>query len=313
MKTGLLDSGHFELALGCSIFATSSLLIRWLDLPGQVISLFRLALGASALLLYGFRFNLLQGIPARRDRLLVILLGAIASVTILTFILGLQYTSVANTNLLFFVSPVVTPFLAYMHLNESIRKSALGALLLAVVGVFLVGYPKLGVSGSRDVIGMALAFGGGCLASYATVLRKMVDDSVSSHTIAACQYTVAALATLPLVLLGGSSFTIQPVYLLLLLILGVFNTGFAGLMLIDGTGKIPAQDVAVLRYTEPVGAIVLAWLFLSEAPNLSTVLGGGLILLAGYLVVRQPGAASKAIKLSQVGGGPDQQCPTGGG
>jgi drug/metabolite transporter (DMT)-like permease len=47
-----------------------------------------------------------------------------------------------------------------------------------------------------------------------------------------------------------------------------------------------AQHAAVLGYIEPLAAVPLAFLFLSEFPPATTICGGILILFSGYIVIR---------------------------
>jgi drug/metabolite transporter (DMT)-like permease len=49
--------------------------------------------------------------------------------------------------------------------------------------------------------------------------------------------------------------------------------------------SVLAQHAAILGYIEPLAAIPLAFLFLSETPSLIALFGGLLIILSGYLVV----------------------------
>jgi drug/metabolite transporter (DMT)-like permease len=51
--------------------------------------------------------------------------------------------------------------------------------------------------------------------------------------------------------------------------------------------RVMAQHAAILGYIEPLAAIPLAFLFLSERPPFLALLGGVLIILSGYLVVRE--------------------------
>jgi len=47
-----------------------------------------------------------------------------------------------------------------------------------------------------------------------------------------------------------------------------------------------AQHAAILGYMEPLAAIPLAFLFLSETPPPAAIAGGLLILVSGYFIVR---------------------------
>jgi drug/metabolite transporter (DMT)-like permease len=49
---------------------------------------------------------------------------------------------------------------------------------------------------------------------------------------------------------------------------------------------LPASVVATAFLGEPVGASILAWLFLGELPSLATVVGGSVILTGLFLTLR---------------------------
>jgi len=61
---------------------------------------------------------------------------------------------------------------------------------------------------------------------------------------------------------------------------------FALMLLLWGAvlAEVKAQEAAVLGYLEPVGAIILAFLIFNEVPSAIAILGGSLILIAGYIV-----------------------------
>ena len=56
-------------------------------------------------------------------------------------------------------------------------------------------------------------------------------------------------------------------------------------------GHLSATMVAVAVMAEPVGATLLAWLVLGEAPPPTSVAGGGLVLTGVYLAFRRPAAS----------------------
>ena len=94
----------------------------------------------------------------------------------------------------------------------------------------------------------------------------------------------AAVLTLPLIWTSRWHVTGRDAFLVIML--GVLNTALSGTIYVAGLRKAQAHRAAILSYLEPVGAMALAWVFLSEQPTLTTLLGGGLILTGSYLVVR---------------------------
>ena len=53
-----------------------------------------------------------------------------------------------------------------------------------------------------------------------------------------------------------------------------------------GFHTVKANEAAILGYSEPVGAIIMAFIFLHELPGTPALLGGLLILFSGYLILR---------------------------
>ncbi|MFA4829254.1 MAG: EamA family transporter [Thermodesulfovibrionales bacterium] len=43
----------------------------------------------------------------------------------------------------------------------------------------------------------------------------------------------------------------------------------------------------MLGYIEPVSAIILSMIFLSEMPGINSIIGGVLIIFSGYLTLRE--------------------------
>jgi drug/metabolite transporter (DMT)-like permease len=72
----------------------------------------------------------------------------------------------------------------------------------------------------------------------------------------------------------------------LLVVTGLLHSTVAPLLYYSALRKVIAQHAAILGYMEPLAAIPLAALFLSEIPPFSALAGGALVLLSGYLIVR---------------------------
>ncbi|MBM4422889.1 MAG: DMT family transporter [Chloroflexi bacterium] len=70
--------------------------------------------------------------------------------------------------------------------------------------------------------------------------------------------------------------------------LGVFCTGLAYIFYYDALQIIPASQVGVFIYIEPLVTVALAAIILSESLNAPTLIGGGIILLGVWLVNRRP-------------------------
>jgi drug/metabolite transporter (DMT)-like permease len=72
--------------------------------------------------------------------------------------------------------------------------------------------------------------------------------------------------------------------------LGIACSGLAYIAWYDALQHMPASQVGALLYLEPLVAMTVAAVVLSEPILFSTVAGGGVILLGVWLVNRKPGA-----------------------
>jgi drug/metabolite transporter (DMT)-like permease len=70
--------------------------------------------------------------------------------------------------------------------------------------------------------------------------------------------------------------------------LGVICTGLGYIFWYDALEALPAVQVGVFQYLQPLVTVVASALLLGEILLLSSILGGGLILLGVWLVQGQP-------------------------
>jgi drug/metabolite transporter (DMT)-like permease len=154
------------------------------------------------------------------------------------------------------------------------------ALGLGVGGFVLVAARTVERAGST---GLVLAG----LASVSFVALVIISKPLAEHygglRLACMELSVATVVLAPAAALAawGSP---QPSWGWLA-VLGLGHTALALGIYLWALARVPATQVAILGYLEPVSAVVCGWLFLSEAPGLLTLLGGALIVVAGALVV----------------------------
>ena len=55
----------------------------------------------------------------------------------------------------------------------------------------------------------------------------------------------------------------------------------------QGIKRVKSQHAGILAYTEPFAATFYAIFFFSEIPSFNTIIGGLLILISGYLIIRR--------------------------
>ena len=139
------------------------------------------------------------------------------------------------------------------------------------------------------MLGNALALGGALAASGYLMLGRRVRTSLDflSYTSAtlAGAWLVLGLTVLSMgITAWGYTATAWGLLVLLALVPQLLGHGSLTFVL----RWIGAEVVAVVLLGEPIGAAILAWLFLGELPDQSVLMGGPL-LLAGLAIVLSGG------------------------
>lgn len=199
---------------------------------------------------------------------LLAVVGAAASVA---FIAAFKFTYVANVAVIYATAPFVTALLAWLLVREPFRAPTLAAAVVSLAGVAIMVHSGLG-SGNLFGDGLAALMTIGS-ALYMIMIRAFRDTPAvwAGAVSALLLFIFGWFVTDPLAI------TARDAVLLL-----VFGTSFAlaSILWTEGSRLIPAPESALLGAAEVPSAVLLAWLFLSEAPPLASMLGGGIVLAA---------------------------------
>ncbi len=283
------------LAAGVLVVSTASILIRWLQsdgVPSLSIAAWRLAFAALILapLVLARCRDELAGL-AWREWGLALASGAFLAAHFATWILSLEYTSVASSVALVTTNPIWIGIASWWLFRERLGGVMLLAIALAIAGSAVVFLTDAAVASGTSALGNALAVVGSlAVCGYLLIGRRLRRGmsllayvGVVYATAAACLVLFAAAAGAPL---GGFA----PTSWLMLLALAV------GPQLLGHTSfnwalkYLSATLIALAILGEPVGSTVLAWLLLDE-PVGPVKLAGMALLLSGIFLAAKAGAA----------------------
>ena len=171
------------------------------------------------------------------------------------------------------------------------------SLILALAGLAVILVPDvLGEGVSFSLVGLLAALLSGFgYAAYA-ISVKGLTRIVSSTTISTAEAAGDAVLVLPLALwqLSSTGYHMDGRAWIAAVVLGVVCTALADTLWIEGTRRVPVEQVAILGYVEPVAAPFFAVLLVGQLPTVWTAIGGALILGAGLLVVVFGGGEGEA-------------------
>jgi drug/metabolite transporter (DMT)-like permease len=206
-----------------------------------------------------------------------------------SFLLALNYTSVANVLFMQAAAPMIAALLGWVLLSEPVDARTWIALALAGGGVVLM------AAGSLDAGVAAVVLPFVMTASFAMVIviaRHRKDVSMMPATCAS--QVLVVLACAPFVSLGSVSGSDWAV----LAALGVGQMGLGLAFLTIGARLIPAAQVAVISLLEVVLGPIWVWLAYDERPAAAT-LAGGAVVVAAVLVQALAGIPRERLAASE--------------
>lgn len=275
-------TGWLVAVLGAAVLgiSTSAVLVRGMEAQPLAIAAWR-TLGASLLLGPAWvpALSRLTG----RDRWGVLLAGAALAAHFVVWFASLQLTTVLRSTLLVCTTPVWAGLIDVVATRRAPPARFVLGLAIALVGVAAMTQDD---GGRASWQGDALAVAGAVLAAIYLRVSQDVRQRVGAP---ATMGTVCAVATGGLwavSLAMGETMAGYPATTWLLLLGAVLGPQLIGHQGFTWAVRwVPASTVALVVLLEPVGAALLAAVFLAEIPPPRTGVGAGLALLGVAIAV----------------------------
>ncbi len=292
-----IRSPYAVLLLGVLSVSFAAIFIRLADAPPAVVAFYRMGLATVVLLpiVYWQERHLLRAVP-RAHLGWMVLGGFFLALHFMLWITSFSFTSVASSVFFVTTQPIfVAVASVYLFRERSSIHLAFG-IALAGLGSLVIGAGDFQSLGSTNLAGNLLALGGSLMAACYFLVGRHVRQTVSLGIYIVAVYGVSALFLLLFIVIGGHSLvgytggTWLSMVLLAIVPTVIGHTSFNWTL-----RYLPAPIVSVAILGEPVGATVLAYAILREAPAWYTLLGGALILFGIYVTSQsRPAQPSKA-------------------
>ena len=272
-------------AVGVLAVSAAAIFIRLAEAPALAVAFWRCALGVVVLLPPALAGR--ESFPRGRALWVLVASGAALGAHFGFWIASLDYTSVAASVVLVSTMPVFVAILAYLLLGERTSRLSFFGILVALVGTAAIASDAS--AGSVALLGNVLAIGGALtFAVYVLIGRSQrttVGIGVLPYSIVV--YSAAALTLLPVALLSGAElwgYSRETWLWLWAIALGPQILGHT--VLNWALRYVEAAVISGTILAEPVVSALLAWLILAEKPGLATLLGGAVVLLGLFLLLR---------------------------
>lgn len=225
-------------------------------------------------------------LKSKKDLLLYFVAGALGyGLMLILFTLAILETTIANTFFLLFTEPIFVIILASIFLGEKITKRLVVSVALCLLGVFLIFNPS---ELAKNLTGNVYALAAGFFYAVYILIGRYMGKSYAPTKSTLWSFIFAVLFLLPVSAAlepGSMSMKISALGWLLLFIFALVNVS-AYFLLNTGLRKITAGYGSILLVFEPVSSMAYAFLFFSEVPTQSTIIGAALILASvAYLTL----------------------------
>lgn len=277
---------YFVVLFGVLGVSSASVMIRLIEAPPLIISLYRLGmtfvlLTPPALLKYRDELTRLT----KKDLMTAALGGICLALHFYTWISSLWYTTVSSSTVLVNTHSIFVLIGSYLLFKERISGRALFGMFLALAGSIFISFWDFRLNSEAflgDILALAGAF---FIAGYFLIGRGLRQKmSLTPYT-----FVVYGSCTLALLLMALATSTPlspgPPMNIVLYLALAIVPTLLGHSIFNWALKYVQAAVVSIAMLGEPVGATILAMLVLRELPTAVQAAGGAVIIAGLYIFI----------------------------
>jgi len=204
--------------------------------------------------------------------------GLLFAGMMISFILALSLTTVANTLVVGSISPFVAALCGHLFLGEKVAPRTWVAMIAAIGGITMMFYDGLtsgGWAGNLIALSIPLGFG-----ANVVILRKhrAAVDMMPSVLLAGIFSMLIALPfALPL--------SVSTRDLALLSIMGIVQLGVGLLLMMVALRYLASAEIGLLSILEIIFGTLSVWVVIGERPSQTALIGGAIVI--GALAANQ--------------------------
>ncbi len=229
--------------------------------------------------------------PNRQEVLALIALGVLGNgLYQILFVEGIARTRVGNAALIVAATPAFIAIAGRWRGTERVNKNVIGGIVLSLCGVALV---VLGSatrsSGDATLLGTLLVFCGTlCWTAFTVMLQPYARriDPIHLSAFTMLGGTIPMLVATPRALMATDWSQVGPAAWAAIFYASVLSMGLAYIFWYRGLRVLGPTRTAMYGNLQPVIAILVAWIFLSEAPTVWQGVGTATIMSGLFLTRR---------------------------
>ena len=276
-----IDKAKICYILSMLIFSTVGIIRRNILLSSDFISFVRGVLGSICVVLFLLiTKKKIDKNGIKSNIILLITSGICIGLNWVFLFESYNYTSVATGTLCNYMCPIIVIILSPLILKEKLSLINVICVAVSLIGmVFVSGILETGFNDKNTLIGVCFGLISACL--YAAVIflnKKMKQVDSYSKTLIQLFSIAVVMFMYTLFNKGFTNINLEFKVIVLLIVIGVLYTGVAYVLYFIGIKDMKAQSIAILSIIDPVFAVILSAIILTEPLSILTIIGAVLIL-----------------------------------
>ena len=217
-----------------------------------------------------------------------IMRGLVGVIAMALGFIGLTRLPLPDATAIGYARPLVTVIFGAVLLGETVRRYRWGAVILGLVGVLIISWPKLelfrgaGGLGGSEAIGVATTFLGACVAGLAMVLVRRLLVTERTATIVLYFSVTASVFSLATIPFGWQALNATQA---VSLILSGFCGGLGQILLTESYRHGEVSTIAPFEYTSVLLSIVIGYFVFSEVPGWAMIIGSVIVTASGIFII----------------------------
>lgn len=267
------SKGIFFILISCfffSIMATAVKSIPEIPIPQKIF--FRNVLGVviSAIALHKNKLNF-----GGNNRKLLLARSIFGMISVSTYYYTIGHLPLSDAVILNKLSPFFVILLAYIFLDERIKKLQIPAFVIVILGTLFIIKPQFDYTFIPSMIGILSAV----FAGSAYIVIRQLQKTDSTYVIVFHFCLFSSLAMIPFMLAG--QFVVPNFKQLAVLIIIGLSATIGQFSMTHSYRYAPATQLTIYNYADIIFSTIFGMLLWAEFPDLLSVTGGFLVIIAG--------------------------------
>ena len=266
-----------------SVSSTSLVVRSVATVPALVLAFWRMFTASG--MLWGYSVIRPAGSLSLINKKRIIFAGIFLGCHFACFFLGIRNTSIANATLLGCVAPIFTVIISIFQ-KKKINKMTYVGLIIAIVGGGIVQSGDISLN-SANLFGNSIALLSALFLAITFVLAEEIRQETANVVYGRSLFFVASITVLFIAATAGDSIlNFKPGDIPWFLFLGLVPSIFGHNLLNYAVKYISPTAVSSVPLGEPIIASFFALLLFGEAIPFGALLGGPIVLIGVYIIIK---------------------------